>query len=133
MAIEIMDPNLFSYPFLYTLEVGRGMDLSQEEADRLREYIVRLMEATREPARYRLPELTPLIEYGASPRAGVMLARAVRAHAFIAGREYALPEDVKELTPDVLRHRIIVTYEAEAEEVTSEEIVRRVLDSVPVP
>ena len=104
-----------------------------EVNERLREYVVRLMEATREPARYRLPELTPLIEFGASPRAGVMLARAVRAHAFIAGRDFALPEDVKELAPDVLRHRLVLTYEAEAQGVSADEIIERLLESVGIP
>jgi MoxR-like ATPase len=104
-----------------------------EVNERLREYIVRLMEATREPARYRLPELTPLIEFGASPRAGVMLARAVRATAYVAGRDYALPEDVKELAPDVLRHRLVLTYEAEAQGVSPDEIIERLLESVGIP
>ena len=101
--------------------------------ERIREYVVRLVEATREPARYRLPELAPLIEFGASPRAATMLALAVRAHAFVAGRGYALPEDVKELAPDVLRHRLVLTYEAEAQGVSADEIVERLLESVGIP
>ena len=101
--------------------------------ERLREYIVRLVEATRDPARYRMPELEPLIEFGASPRAATMLARAVRAHAFVSGRSYALPEDVKDLTPDVLRHRLVLTYEAEAQGVSADEIIERLLESVGIP
>ena len=101
--------------------------------ERLREYIVRLIEATRDPGRYRMPELEPLIEFGASPRAATMLAQAVRAHAFVEGRGYALPEDVKELTPDVLRHRLVLTYEAEAQGVTADEIIERLLESVGIP
>ena len=101
--------------------------------ERLREYIVRLIEATRDPGRYRMPELDPLIEFGASPRAATMLAQAVRAHAFVEGRGYALPEDVKELTPDVLRHRLVLTYEAEAQGVTADEIIERLLESVGIP
>ena len=101
--------------------------------ERLREYIVRLVEATRDPGRYRMPELEPLIEFGASPRAATMLARAVRAHAFVSGRGYALPEDVKDLTPDVLRHRLVLTYEAEAQGVSADEIIERLLESVGIP
>ena len=104
-----------------------------EVNERIREYIVRLLEATREPSRYRLGELEPLIEFGASPRAGVMLAQAVRSFAYISGRDYALPEDVKELAPDVLRHRLVLTYEAEAQGVSPDEIVERLLASVGIP
>ena len=101
--------------------------------ERLREYIVRLMEATREPARYQLAGLEPLIEFGASPRASVFLARAAQAFAFIDGRDYALPDDVKTLAADVLRHRLVVTYEAEAQGVNVEQIVERLLDGVGIP
>ena len=82
----------------------------------LKDYIVELVLATRDPASYRLDELAPLIAYGASPRATIYLAQAARAHAFIDGRGYVTPEDVKAVAPDVLRHRLILTYEAEAEE-----------------
>jgi len=100
---------------------------------RLREYIIRLMEASRVPARYQMPELAPLIEYGASPRAGVFLARAAQAYAFIHGRGYVLPDDVKTLAPDVLRHRLVTTYEAEAQSATAEQIVSRLLQGVGIP
>ncbi len=101
--------------------------------ERLRDYIVHLVYATREPEAYRLATLKPLIAYGASPRASIFLAQTARAHAFVNGRGYVEPDDVKAIAPDVLRHRIVVTYEAEAEDVTSEEIVRRVLAGVEVP
>ena len=104
-----------------------------EVNERIREYIVRLLEATRDPARYQLKELAPLVEFGASPRAGVMLAQAVRSFAYVNGRNYALPEDVKELAPDVLRHRLVLTYEAEAQGVSPDEIVERLLASVGIP
>ena len=101
--------------------------------DRLRDYIVHIVYATREPESYRMPELKPLIEYGASPRATIFLAQAARAHAFVNGRGHVDPDDVKSVAMDVLRHRIVETYEAEAENVTRDEIVRRVLAGVEVP
>jgi MoxR-like ATPase len=101
--------------------------------ERLRDYIVHLVYATREPETYRMPGLRSLIEYGASPRASIFLAQAARAHAFVNGRGYVEPDDVKSIAPDVLRHRIVITYEAEAEEVTTDEVVRRVLHGVEVP
>ena len=104
-----------------------------EVNERIREYIVRLLEATREPARYQLDDLAPLIEYGASPRAGAMLAQAVRSLALVRGRGYALPEDVKELAPDVLRHRLVLTYEAEARGISPDQIVERLLAGVGIP
>ena len=101
--------------------------------DRLRDYIVHLVYATREPDAYRLGALRPLIGYGASPRASIFLAQAARAHAFVNGRGFVEPDDVKSLAMDVLRHRIVVTYEAEAEDVSAEEVIRRVLAGVEVP
>ena len=101
--------------------------------ERLRDYIVHLVYATRDPESYRLKELRPLIEYGASPRASIYLAQAARAHAFVNGRGFVEPDDVKTVAMDVMRHRIVVTYEAEAENVTSEDIVHRVLAAVEVP
>jgi MoxR-like ATPase len=80
-----------------------------------------------------MKELGPLIEYGASPRASIALNLAARAHAFLRHRGYVTPEDVKAIGPDVLRHRIVLSYEAEAEEVTAEDIVRRVFEVVEVP
>ena len=99
----------------------------------LRDYIVHLSIATREPKTYRMDALAPLIAFGASPRATIYLAQAAKAYAFLQGRGYVTPDDVKAMAPDVLRHRIIVTYEAEAEELTSDDIVKRVLEGVAVP
>jgi MoxR-like ATPase len=101
--------------------------------EKIEDYIVDLIQATRDPAEYGLRDLAPLIEYGASPRATIYLAVCARAHAFLRGRGYVLPEDVKAIGPDVLRHRIITSFEAEAEDVTSDDIVGRVFAAVDVP
>jgi MoxR-like ATPase len=100
--------------------------------DKIKDYVVNIVFATREPATYKL-DLAPLIEYGASPRATLYLTLAAKAHAFLEGRGYVTPQDIKSIGPDVLRHRILVSYEAEAEEVDADEVVRRVFDGVPVP
>jgi MoxR-like ATPase len=96
-------------------------------------YIVDLVLATRDPAKYGLKDLVELIGYGASPRATICLAKTARAHAFLRHRGFVTPDDVRAMAMDVLRHRVLVTYEAEAEDVTSEDVVRRVIDSVEVP
>ena len=114
------------------LEIGEAVG-RVELHERLREYIVRLMEATRDPGRFGLAEVAPLLEFGASPRAGVFLARACQAYAVIRGRGYVLPEDVKELAPDVLRHRLVLSYEAEAQSVSADEIIGRLLEQVRIP
>jgi MoxR-like ATPase len=101
--------------------------------DAVKDYVVRLVFATRDPAAAKIPDLTPLIAYGVSPRASIYVSLAARAHAFLDGRDYVLPDDVKAVALDVMRHRLIVTYEAEAEEVTPETIIAQVLDRVPVP
>ncbi len=101
--------------------------------EKIKEYIIDIVFATREPEKYGLEELSRFIEYGASPRASIALSTASRAHAFLRHRGYVTPEDIKSIGPDVLRHRIIVTYEAEAEEITSEDIVRKIFDTVEVP
>ncbi len=100
---------------------------------RVEEYIINIVYATREPETIGLGDLTDLIEYGASPRATIFLSRAARAHAFIKGRGYVTPEDIKSVGMDILRHRIIITYEAEAENISSEQIVQKIFDSVEVP
>jgi MoxR-like ATPase len=100
--------------------------------DRVKDYIVDIVWATRDPAAYRL-QLEGLVRYGASPRATIYLALAARAHAFLNGRGYVTPQDIKSIGPDVLRHRIIVSYEAEAESITSEIIVERIFAGLPVP
>jgi MoxR-like ATPase len=100
--------------------------------DKIKDYILDLIFATREPATYKL-DLQHLIQHGASPRATLYLTLAAKAHALLQGRGYVTPQDVKSMTPDVLRHRVMVTYEAEAEDITSDSIVQRILDGVPVP
>jgi MoxR-like ATPase len=101
--------------------------------ERIVDYIVEIVHATRAPADAGLADLAPLIEFGASPRATIALAQASRAHAFLRGRTFVTPDDVKAIAPDVLRHRVLTTYEAEAEEVTSDSIVVRVLERVESP
>ncbi len=96
-------------------------------------YLVDLVFATRSPEQCGLAELKPLILYGASPRASIALARAARARAFLEGRGFVTPHDVKSVGMDVLRHRVLTTYEAEAEGISSEDVVRKVFDTVPVP
>ncbi len=96
-------------------------------------YIIDLVLATREPARVGLEELTPLILYGASPRASIALTRCARANAFLEGRAYVTPQDVKAVGNEVLRHRVLETYEAEAEGLKSEDLLARIFDHVPVP
>jgi MoxR-like ATPase len=100
--------------------------------DRVKDYIVNIVFATRTPKDFKL-DVAPLIAFGASPRATIYLTLAAKAHAFVRGRGYATPEDVKAIAFDVLRHRVLLTYEAEAEDVTPESIVQRVLDAVEVP
>jgi len=97
------------------------------------DYIVDLVRATREPQALGLAEIKPLIAWGASPRASIYLAQAARAHAYLRGRAYVVPEDVKAMAPDVLRHRVLLTFEAEAEDVTSDGIIARVLDALDAP
>ena len=102
--------------------------------EKVGDYILDLVFATRDPAsRKGLADLAPLIALGASPRATLCLNLAARAHAMLRGRAYATPQDVKEVAPDVLRHRVQLTYEAEAQEMTSDKVVARILDEVPVP
>ncbi|HET8771730.1 MAG TPA: AAA family ATPase [Gemmatimonadaceae bacterium] len=101
--------------------------------DRLADYIVDIVHATREPKAAGLADLVPLVEYGASPRATIALAQAARAHAYLRGREFVSPDDVKAMATDVLRHRVLLTYEAEAENVSSEEVIARVLSAVAAP
>jgi MoxR-like ATPase len=101
--------------------------------DKIADYILDLVTATRRPREHGAAELEPLIEFGASPRATIALAACARAHAFLRGRGYVTPEDVKAIGTDVLRHRVITTFEAEAEEITSDDVVRRVFEVVRVP
>ncbi|GAA4435999.1 AAA family ATPase [Bremerella cremea] len=121
-------------PTLTPEEIIRARDLIDEiyVDGKVRDYIVDLVMATREPASFHLP-IADLIQYGVSPRATINLTLAAKANAFLHGRGYVVPGDVKEIALDVLRHRVIITYEAEAEEKTSDDIVRSILDHVPVP
>jgi MoxR-like ATPase len=114
------------------MEARRSV-LQVEVADRLKEYILNIILATRDPRRYRLDSLAGLIAFGGSPRATSALALSARALAFVNGRGYVIPDDVKSVAPDVLRHRLVLTYEAEAEEVSADQVIERVLESVDVP
>ena len=100
--------------------------------EKLKEYMVDLIFATRKPGDYGM-DVDHYIEFGASPRATIFLAKAARVHAFLSGRAYITPQDIKIIGPDVLRHRIILSFEAEAEDVTTDQIIREVFDSVEVP
>jgi len=102
--------------------------------DKVREYVLDIIFATREPGKVKgLAEIERFVQFGASPRASIWLARAARAHAFMKHRGYVVPEDIKAIAPDILRHRVITTYEAEAEDVTSDALVARILEAVEVP
>jgi MoxR-like ATPase len=101
--------------------------------DKIKHYVLNLVLTTRNPGNNGLSDLRPYISFGASPRAGISLINAARAHAFIKGRGFVTPEDIKNVAPDVLRHRVLTSYEAEAENVTSADIVQRILDYTDVP
>jgi MoxR-like ATPase len=129
-----VEPKIDVQPVLTAAEVSelrRAVDSIYVD-DKVKGYLVDLVQATRRPADYGL-ELTGLIQYGASPRATIALIRAARAAAFLDGRGYVTPQDVKTAAPDVLRHRLLVSYEAEAEELKSEDLLARILDKLPVP
>ena len=100
--------------------------------DRIMDYVVRLVRATRDPEAFGL-DLAPMIQYGASPRASIWLGMAARAHAFVSGRGYVTPQDVKTMAPDILRHRVILSYEAEAEEKTTDDLIEVLLERIEVP
>lgn len=101
--------------------------------EKIEDYIIDLVFATRDPAEYGIEELAPLIQYGASPRASIYLALASKAHAFLRHRGYVTPDDVRAIGKDVLRHRVIVSFEAEAEEITPEDVINEVFAAVEVP
>ena len=101
--------------------------------EQLKEYILRLVQATRDPAAFDMAELAPLVDYGGSPRATIYLGVGARAMAFLNGRGYVTPQDVKDVAQDVLRHRVILTYEAEAEQRSPEDVIATILSKVPVP
>jgi MoxR-like ATPase len=139
--LEILDrmshtaPKVSIDPVVDLETIARSRDLVDQVVidPRLSEYAVSLVEATRDPASAGLSELVPLIQFGASPRASIWLALASRAHAFLHRRGYVTPGDIKAVSTEVLRHRVIPTYEAEAEGLDSDQIVARVLETVPVP
>jgi MoxR-like ATPase len=106
-----------------------GLYMDQKVVD----YIVDLVRATRDPGLVGLNDIKPLVAFGGSPRASIALAQAARAHAFLRERSYVIPEDVRALAPDVLRHRIVLTFEAEAEDVSTDDVVTRVLGALRVP
>ena len=101
--------------------------------ERIEKYIIDIVFATRDPDAYKLKDLAGLIQYGASPRASIYLSVAAKAYAFLQGRGYVVPQDIKTIGLDVLRHRIIVSYEAEAEDKTSEDVIKRIFEEVRVP
>ena len=125
-------------PIQAVADPGHLMEARREIAalhldDRLVDFIVNIVHATRAPAESGLADIAPLVEYGASPRATIALAQAARAHAYLRGRDFVSPDDVKAMAPDVLRHRVLLTFEAEAENVTSDAVIARVLERVAAP
>lgn len=101
--------------------------------DKLFDYIITIIFATREPEKFGLENMANAIQFGASPRATIYLTMAARAYAFLQGRAFVTPQDIKTIAPDVLRHRIILTYEAEAEDITTDQVIARIFDSIEVP
>lgn len=126
-----VEPNAVIGPADILKAQGVVHDIYMDE--KIEKYILDIVFATRSPKEYDLPRLSSLISYGASPRASINLALGAKAYAFIKRRGYVIPEDVRAISLDVLRHRIAVTYEAEAEEVTSEQVVQEVLNKIEVP
>jgi len=132
--MAMVEPDLLIDPVLAAadiFELRKAIDAIYID-DKIKRYIVDIVHATRQPAEYGL-DITPYIQYGASPRATIFLTRAAKAEAFLDSRGYVTPQDVKSIGYDVLRHRIIVTYEAEAEEVASEDLLKRIFDHLKVP
>lgn len=128
-ALEEIKPLLTTKDVLEVQQVVKKIYLDEK----IENYIVDLVFATRDPKFYELADLVPLISFGASPRASISLAVAARAHAFLNGRGYVIPEDVRAVCHDVMRHRIGITYEAEANNVTPDDIITEIMDKIPVP
>jgi MoxR-like ATPase len=129
-------PNLpVAHPVVSPEQILRARNMVKQVYvdEKIKHYVLNLVLTTRNPGNNGLSDLRPYISFGASPRAGISLISAARAHAFIKGRGFVTPEDIKNIAPDVLRHRVLTTYEAEAENVTSAEIVQRILDYTDVP
>jgi MoxR-like ATPase len=122
-------------PVVSPAQILRARDMVRQVYvdDKIKNYVLDLVLTTRDPGNNGLSDLRPFVAFGASPRAGINLVLAARAQAFIRGRGFVTPDDVKEVAPDVLRHRVIVSYEAEAENVASADVVQRILDYTDVP
>jgi len=136
---EILRRSISGFPKLRAvispehLTYARAVSKKIRFDEKLIDYILDLVMATRDPASVGLSDLTPLLQFGASPRATINLQKAARAHALIAGRSYVTSGDIKTMAPDILRHRVVLSYEAEAEEIDANRIIERILSSVPVP
>jgi MoxR-like ATPase len=128
-------PDIEVQPIVSPAEVTRLRELADDifMDQKIEEYIVNLVDATRNPSDYGLEAIEDMIQYGASPRATIFLCMAAKGHALLEGRGYVTPQDVKSVAMDVLRHRVILSYEAEAEEKTSEDLIQQILNSVKVP
>jgi len=132
--MSVVDPVLAVNPVLAATDIfALRSSIDQIYVDeKIKRYIVDVVHATRRPAEYGL-DIAPYIQYGASPRATIFLTRAAKAQAFLDGRGYVTPQDIKSIGPDVLRHRLLVTYEAEAEDINAETLLQRVFDHLKVP
>ena len=128
-ALPPVNPVLTPEKLLQTRDLVKSIYVD----GKIKDYVLNLVLATRNPASYGLHDLEPLIAFGASPRAGIAMITAARAHAFLRGRPYVTPDNVKAIALDVLRHRVLISYEAEAENITSDAIVQRILDYTEVP
>jgi MoxR-like ATPase len=129
MALPTVQPVISPSDILHAREMVNQVYVD----DKIKNYVLDLVLTTRQPGQNGLSDLNTLISYGASPRASIYLVVAARAHAFLKGRGFVTPEDIKQMAPDVLRHRIITSYEAEAESISSDHIVQRILDHTEVP
>ncbi len=128
-ALPNVNPVVSPADILHAREMVRQIYVD----DKIKEYVLDLVLTTRQPGNNGLSDLNALINFGASPRASIYMITAARAHAFLQGRGFVTPEDIKQIAPDVLRHRVIVTYEAEAENISSDHIVSRILNHTDVP
>ena len=126
-------PDVDSVASLNDVRSARSLIARIHIDDKVRDYIIELVRATRDPAAYGLAELGPFVEYGGSPRASIFLAIAARAHSFLRHRGFVTPEDVKAVGRDVLRHRIVLTYEAEADDVATDDIIARLFERMASP
>jgi len=129
VSLPTVDPVVSPADIMHARDMVRQIYVD----DKIKEYVLDLVLVTRSPGQNGLNDLNTLIDFGASPRASINLITAARAHAFLKGRGFVTPEDIKQIAPDVLRHRIITTYEAEAESISSDHIVQRILDHTEVP